>query len=223
MPPSTREFAIRLSSIDELFWEYDARPVAERTLAADLGWSLLDEWERLRNAEPSHLTIYAPQSDRARTDEDALRNAIRTSLRKSSGPLRRIVPLSRQEKVAANIGIAVLLICVMVSTTMSQASNNVVVEGLSQASSWSAGSRSGSRPHASAAGAAGRSAPGSVRPFQARGRLPACVPLVAGQVCAITSTMVMAASATPPTVNSPTVRNRSGTWPPVSSACSKSR
>ena len=43
------------------------------------------------------------------------------------------------------------------------------------------------------------------------------------QVCAITSTTVMTASATPPTVNSPTVRNRSGTWPPVCSACSNSR
>jgi hypothetical protein len=131
-PASTREFAIRLSSIDQLFWEFDARPVAERTLAADVRWSLLDEWERLRDGEPSQLTIYAPESDRASTDEDAVRKAIWTSLRKASGPLRRVDPLSRQEKVAANIGIAVLLICVMVSTAMSQASNNVVVEGLSQ-------------------------------------------------------------------------------------------
>ena len=43
------------------------------------------------------------------------------------------------------------------------------------------------------------------------------------QICAITSTTVMTASATPPTVNSPTVRNRSGAWPPVRSACSNSR
>jgi hypothetical protein len=43
------------------------------------------------------------------------------------------------------------------------------------------------------------------------------------QVCAITSTTVMTASATPPTVNSPTVRNGSGTWPPVRSARSNSR
>jgi hypothetical protein len=37
-PASTREFAIRLSSIDQLFWEFDARPVAERTLAAGVCW-----------------------------------------------------------------------------------------------------------------------------------------------------------------------------------------
>jgi hypothetical protein len=130
---STREFAIRLSSIDQLFWEFDARPVAERTLSGDVRWSLLDEWERVRNFEPSHLTIYTPESDRAGTDEDAVRRAIRTSLDKSSGPLRRIDPLSRQEKVAATIGIVVLLACVMVSTGMDQASSNVFVQGLTQA------------------------------------------------------------------------------------------
>jgi hypothetical protein len=130
---STREFAIRLSSIDQLFWDFDARPVAERTLSGDVRWSLLDEWERVRNFEPSHLTIYVPQSDRADTDEDAVRRAIRTSLHKASGPLRRIDPLSRQEKVAATIGIVVLLACVMVSTAMDQESSNVFVQGLSQA------------------------------------------------------------------------------------------
>jgi hypothetical protein len=43
------------------------------------------------------------------------------------------------------------------------------------------------------------------------------------QVCAITSTTVITASATPPTVNSATMRNRSGLWPPVRSADSSSR
>jgi hypothetical protein len=130
--PSTLEFAIRLSSIDTLFWELDARPVADRTLSGDVRWYLLDEWERVRHAEPSHLAIYAPESDRASTDEDAVRKAIWMSLRKSSGPLRRIDPLSRQEKVSAWIGVAVLLICVVASTAMDNATNNVFISGLSQ-------------------------------------------------------------------------------------------
>jgi hypothetical protein len=126
------EFAIRVSSIDQLFWEFDGRPVADRTLSGDARWYLLDEWERVRNAEPSYLVVYAPESDRAGTDEDAVRSAIWTSLRRSSGPLRRIDPLSRQEKVAATIGILFLLACVMASTAMDQASENVFIEGLSQ-------------------------------------------------------------------------------------------
>ena len=152
MPPSTREFAIRLSSIDQLFWEFDARPVAERTLAADVRWSLVDEWERLRNAEPSHLTIYAPESDRASTDEGAVRG------RDPDEPPQGLRPATsdrspvRQEKGAASIGIAVLLIRVMVSTAMSESSSNVVVEGLSQGillvgwvALWPAGRALGSR------------------------------------------------------------------------------
>jgi hypothetical protein len=130
--PSTPEFAIRLSSIEQLFWDFDARPVAKRTLSGDARWHLLDEWERVRRAEPSHLVIYAPESDRESTDEDAVREAIWSSLRKSSGPLRRIDPLSRQEKVAAWIGIAVLLACVIASTAMDQATDDLIVTGLSQ-------------------------------------------------------------------------------------------
>ena len=129
---SAPEFAIRLASIDQLFWDFDAHAVAERTLSGDVRWNLLDEWERVRDTAPSHLIIYAPESDRAETDEHAVRQAIWASLRKSSGPLRRIDPLSRQERVAAWIGIAVLLICVVASTAIDQATDNVFIQGLSQ-------------------------------------------------------------------------------------------
>jgi hypothetical protein len=127
------EFAIRLSSVDQLFWDFEAGPVAKRTLSADVRWYLLDEWERVRQSEPSHLNIYAPESDRASTDEDAVQSAIRTSLGKASGPLRRIDPLSRQEKVAAWIGIAFLLICVVASAALDQVSDEVLIAALSQA------------------------------------------------------------------------------------------
>jgi type II secretory pathway component PulM len=130
--PPTREFAIRVSSIDGLFWQLDARPVADRTLSADVRWALLDEWERVRHGAPSHLTIYAPAADRADTDEDAVRAAIRRSLRSASGPLRRIDPLSRQEKVAAWIGVAFLVVAVVVSTLLDRVSEDVLIEGLSQ-------------------------------------------------------------------------------------------
>jgi hypothetical protein len=131
--PSTREFAIRVSSIDELFWKLDARPIADRTLSGDVRWALLDEWERVRHANPSHLNIYAPAGDRADTDQDAVRVAIHRSLRSASGPLRRIDPLSRQEKVAASIGVAVIVVSVLISSALDRVSDAVLVEGLSQA------------------------------------------------------------------------------------------
>jgi hypothetical protein len=131
--PPTGEFAIRVSSIDELFWKLDARAVADRTLSGDVRWALLDEWERVRKGNPSHLTIYAPSTDRADTDEGAVRAAIHRSLHSASGPLRRIDPLSRQEKVAAWIGVAVLIVSVLVSTLLDRLSDALLVAGLSQA------------------------------------------------------------------------------------------
>jgi hypothetical protein len=130
--PTSREFAIRVNSVDELFWEFDARPVAERTLSGDVRWSLLDEWERVREFEPACLTVFAPESERADTDEDAVRTSIHRSLRAASGPLRRIEPLSRQEKVAARIGIVFLFLSIVVSTAIDRVSEDVIVEGLSQ-------------------------------------------------------------------------------------------
>jgi hypothetical protein len=130
--PSHPQFAIRVNSIDELFWEFDARPVAERTISAEARWYLLDEWERVRESRPACLTIRAPAAERADTDEDAVRTAIHRSLHSASGPLRRVDPLSRQEKVAAWIGVAFLLVSIVVSTALDRASEDVLVEGLSQ-------------------------------------------------------------------------------------------
>lgn len=129
-PP--REFAIRLRSIDELFWEFDARPVAERSVTGDALWALLDEWERVRKRPPSQLTLYAPASERADTDERAVAAAIRSTLRSGSGPLRRLDPLSRQEKVTAAVGIAFWFASILVSTGIDRVSEDVIAEGISQ-------------------------------------------------------------------------------------------
>ena len=133
MEGPSREFAIRLGSIDQLFWQFDSQPVAERSVTGDVRWYLLDEWERVRQTEPSHLTIYAPASERDGTDEDAVRKAIHGTLRSASGPLRRVDPLSRQGKVAAWIGVAVLRLTVGIATALERVSDAVVVESISQA------------------------------------------------------------------------------------------
>jgi hypothetical protein len=130
--PALQQFAIRVSAVDQLFSAFDARPVADRDLSTDARWSLLDEWERVRKSGPSSLTIYAPESERAETDEDAVRTCIRRSLRAASGPLRDVDPLSRQEKVAARIGIVVLFLSIVISTAIDRVSEDVIVEGFAQ-------------------------------------------------------------------------------------------
>jgi hypothetical protein len=130
--PSDTQFAIRLDSISDLFWPFDARPVADRTLSAEARWHLLDEWDRLRGDKPASLTVYAPASERSETDESAVRAAIHRSLEKAAGPLRRVDPLSRQEMVALRIGIAFLFLSIVVSTAIERSTDDVIMEGISQ-------------------------------------------------------------------------------------------
>lgn len=130
--PGTSAFAIRLDSIDSLFYPFDAAPVPERTLSSDVRSHLLDEWERLRDANPSWLTVYAPASERAATDEEAVGAAIGADLEAASGPLRGVDPLTRSERVAATIGIAFLFVCIAVSSGLDRISEDVFVEGASQ-------------------------------------------------------------------------------------------
>jgi hypothetical protein len=132
LEPSDTQFAIRLDSISDLFWPFDARPVADRTLSAEARWHLLDEWDRLRGDKPASLTVYAPASERSETDESAVRAAIHRSLEKAAGPLRRVDPLSRQEMVALRIGIAFLFLSIVVSTAIERSTDDVIMEGISQ-------------------------------------------------------------------------------------------
>lgn len=130
--PAGDEFAIRLNSIDELFSEFDARPVAERSIRADVIWALLDEWERVRRSDPAELSVYAPASERDALDEGAAVAAIRSSLVKASGPLRRIDPLSRQQKVSLGLGLFFWFASIAASTAIDRVSEGVVAEGISQ-------------------------------------------------------------------------------------------
>jgi hypothetical protein len=130
--PSDKQFAIRLDSINDLFWPFDARPVADRTLSEDARWHLLDEWDRLRDGSPASLTVYAPANERADTDERAVRAAIHRSLEKAAGPLRRVDPLSRQQMVGIRIGILFLFLSIVVSTAIDRSTDDVIMEGISQ-------------------------------------------------------------------------------------------
>jgi hypothetical protein len=134
--PDTRspeaEFAIRVPTIDALFVELDARPVPERPLASEVRLYLLDAWERARKQRPSKLTVYAPESEREGTDENAVRAAIRADLDALRGPLKRARPRPRHEKVAFRIGIVFLFICIGLSNALTRESDDVITQGIGQ-------------------------------------------------------------------------------------------
>ena len=91
-----KEFAIRVTSVDDLFAPYDARPVAERPLAEEVRFHLLDAWEHVRTAHPAVLHCYAPASEREQVDEHAVTAALRRDMRAYTHGLRRAAPLSRR-------------------------------------------------------------------------------------------------------------------------------
>lgn len=129
---TARRFAIRLDSIDDLFWPYDARPIAERAVNADVRWALIDEWDRARHSSPTSLTLVVPATERATTDEAAVTAAIHASLRKASGPLRRIDPQTRQEKVASWLGLFVWFVSIAISVVVDEIGDDVIDSALSQ-------------------------------------------------------------------------------------------
>ncbi len=130
--PRTREFAIRVGTIEDLFVPLDARPVAERPLRDEVRLKLLDEWEHVREARPSVLHVHAPASERPCTDEDGVEAAVRTDLRAHTRRLRYANPLTRRERVAVWAGVAIFLLTIVLSTTLDRISSDVIVAGISQ-------------------------------------------------------------------------------------------
>ena len=127
------EFAIRLSAADDLFEPFDARPVAQRPLNYEARMSLLDQWELAREKDPKWLTVYMPESERGSTDEAAVRAAINADLNLASGSLRDVDPLTRSDQIAAWIGVVLMFVCIVGSTAIDRATDEIVAQGVSQA------------------------------------------------------------------------------------------
>jgi hypothetical protein len=127
------DFAIRVDSIASLFNPFDARPVRSRRIADEVREYLLDEWDRLRDDEPAELVLHAPRAERDDTDEDAVRVAICDNLRRAAEPRRRGERLPRSQKVSMRVGLIFLFLSIAISTVLDQNSDDVIVQGISQA------------------------------------------------------------------------------------------
>ena len=93
---------------------------------------LLDVWERVRDSPPGALTIILPASERASTDEDGVRAAIRADLRASCGPLRHAGPLSRRDRLTLVVGLFALVVTIGVSTVLVRLTDDLVVAGIAE-------------------------------------------------------------------------------------------
>ena len=131
--PEPRPFAIRVAAIDDLFVEFDARPIAERPLRDPVRLWLLDGWEHVRETRPSTLQVHAPATERVATDEHAVGVAVRADLRAHTRRLHYANPLNRRERIAVWAGVVIFLATIVVSTLLDQSFTGVLVVGISQA------------------------------------------------------------------------------------------
>lgn len=86
----------------------------------------------MRKDPPPSLVVWAPAAERAGADEAGLRAAIGRSLQAASRPLRIADPMPRSERLASRIGLALLFVCIAISTALDRSSEDVFVEGISQ-------------------------------------------------------------------------------------------
>jgi hypothetical protein len=130
--PEPREFAVRIAAIDDLFAEFDARPVAERPLRDAVRLWLLDEWERVRQTRPSILHVHAPATERVAADESGVGVAVRADLRAHTRRLHYANPLNRRERIAVWAGVVIFLITIALATLLDRDFTGVLIVGISQ-------------------------------------------------------------------------------------------
>ena len=78
------------------------------------------------------MTIYAPASERADTDERAVSRAVGTTLRAYTRRLRKADPLSRRDRIAAWVGTTIFVLTIVVSTSLDRLTTDVLIAGVSQ-------------------------------------------------------------------------------------------
>ena len=88
-------------------------------------------------AVPSLNALFAefhsrPIIERSRTDEQAVKTALRADFLAHSGSHLKAARFSHRERLSAFIGIAILLISIVVSTTLERLTGNVIVAGIAQ-------------------------------------------------------------------------------------------
>ena len=130
---SDAQLSIRVSSVDDLFLPFDASPMAERRLNDEARYHLLDRWELVRPAEHPVLVVYAPERERAETDEQAVQTAVRADMRINTRPLNHAYPLNRHDRLALWAGVAIFLLTVVISTALDEDSSGVLIAGIAQA------------------------------------------------------------------------------------------
>lgn len=103
-------FAIRVSSVDDLFDPFSAEPLVERPLRDQVRERILNAWIDTREERPGHLTVDLPESERREDLGDRVEAAIRHDLTAAYESSRRPFIFTRSERREALVAFSFLVV-----------------------------------------------------------------------------------------------------------------
>jgi hypothetical protein len=117
-------FAIRAPSVDELLDPFSVGRLDERPLTDEVRDRILWAWVDTRHDRPSHLTVELPASERREGLAEKLKAAIRHDLEETYQASKKWLSVSRSERRETMIAFGFLIVCLVLSSLMDQATAN---------------------------------------------------------------------------------------------------
>ncbi len=117
-------FAIRAPSVDDLLDPYSVGPVAQRPLTDEVRDRILWAWIDTRHERPSHLTVELPGSERREGLAEKVKGAIRHDLEETYVSSKKWLSVSRSERRETLIAFGFLIVCLVLSSLIDQATAN---------------------------------------------------------------------------------------------------
>jgi hypothetical protein len=126
-------FAISVNSIDDLFDQFSAEPLASRPLREEVRERILRVWIDTRDERPEHLAVELPLGERREGLGDGVREAIRHDLERAYAASRHLFTFTRSERREALLAFSFLVVCLIASNLVDQVTENgTVFVGISQ-------------------------------------------------------------------------------------------
>jgi hypothetical protein len=126
-------FAISVNSIDDLFDQFSAAPLASRPLREEVRERILRAWIDTREERPAHLSVELPvEQRRERVGEDVER-AIRHDLERAYEASKHLFIFTRSERREALIAFSFLVVCLLASSLLDRVTeDDALFVGVSQ-------------------------------------------------------------------------------------------
>lgn len=126
-------FAISVNSIDDLFDDYSAEPLATRPLRGEVRERILRAWIDTREGRPEHLTVELPVEQRRDGRGEQVQSAIRNDLENAYEASKHLFVATRSERRETFVAFSFLVVCLVASSLFDRWTNNqALFVGISQ-------------------------------------------------------------------------------------------